>query len=54
MTNGLRAKISLYRLATMKIPNVAQGCHLGNQAEFVLGPHMSINLQKKLHWNRHF
>ena len=31
---------------TTKIPGVAQGCHLGNQAEFVVGPHMSTNQQK--------
>ena len=31
-----------------KIPGVAQGCHLGNQAGFVLGPHIhrSMKVQK--------
>ena len=27
----------------MQIKKIAQGCHLGNKAEFVLGPHMSAN-----------
>ena len=30
----------------MEIPGVAQGCHPGNQAEFVIGPHMNLNQQK--------
>ena len=37
-----------------KIPGVAQGYRGGNQAGFVLGPHRSMNVQKKLHWNGHF
>ena len=31
---------------TTKILLVAHGCHLGNQAEYVLGPHVNINQQK--------
>ena len=31
----------------MQIKKIAQGCRLGNKAEFVLGPHMSANQQKK-------
>ena len=41
-------------LGFLQIIGVAQSCHLGNQAEFVLGPHMSTNQQKKIHWNGHF
>ena len=31
----------------MQIKIIAQGCRLGNQAEFVLGPHVSTNHRKK-------
>ena len=31
----------------MQIKKIAQGCRLGNKAEFVLRPHMSANRQKK-------
>ena len=34
----------------MQIKKIAQGCRLGNKAEFVLGPHMS----KKVHRIEHF
>ena len=30
----------------MQIKKIAQGCRLGNKAEFVLGPHMNANQQK--------
>ena len=35
-----------YRQIPTKIPGAAQGCRLGNQAGFVLGPHRSMNVQK--------
>jgi len=34
-------------LGFMQIARVAQSCHLGNTAEFVLGPHYITNHQKK-------
>ena len=33
-------------LGFMQIATVAQGCRLGNQGEFVLGPHGNSNPQK--------
>ena len=30
----------------MQIKKIAQGCRLGNTAEFILGPHVSTNHQK--------
>ena len=30
----------------MQIKKIAQGCRLGNKAEFVLGPHVSTKHQK--------
>ena len=34
-------------LGFMQIMRVAQSCHLGNKAEFVLGPHQITNHQKR-------
>ena len=34
------------RFGFMQIKKIAQGCRLGNKAEFVPGPHMSANQQK--------
>ena len=31
----------------MQIKKIAQGCRLGNKAEFVLGPHVRTNHQQK-------
>ena len=31
----------------MQIKKIAQSCRLGNQAEFVLGPRVNANQQKK-------
>ena len=32
----------------MQIKKIAQGCRLGNKAEFVLGPHVSTNHQQNV------
>ena len=41
-------------LAFMQIKKVAQGCRLGNQAEFVPRPHTNTNRQKQIHCREHF
>ena len=38
----------------MQIKKVAQGCRLGNQAEFIPIPLINTNHQKKLHRREHF